>query len=120
MFQRGFNFRLPKSAVIINHRFSFSFTEEEYFYLKVSFSSNDYEDLKKKLNGYFKTNLYEGKSKNEMITDFKSGCYWWNLNEDEIVNAYYCFADGKRAKTRYVYAFITETADGKYYLYAVN
>jgi len=113
IFQRKFDFPLPKSSVVNNYKFFYF--DEENLYMKVSFVSDYYAELEEKLEGYFHG---ERVNNPELIFySLYSAGLWWDINEDELVLAYSATRDGKRAKSRDVFAYITRDSEGQYCLY---
>jgi len=115
IFQRKFNFKLPKAAKVVNYKFSFW---EDILIMKVSFDESEYGYIERKLEIYFK-----GAIKNNLeyvFSDhvYKGDCPWWEREENELITFYYITTTGKRGvKTKPVRVYITKSKNNQYYLY---
>ena len=123
MFKRKFGFALPETAIIIKHSYN---CLDDILYLKAEFDANDYPQLADNLEYFFLNGVSENDKNRFMIneTSIIPAVWvvypWWDMKSDEIIYGYHKFTLGKRALTRGIYAFVTPSFEGKYFLYIMN
>lgn len=90
------------------------------FKAKLIIPENVLPQIKEELNSYFgHDNLDSGHD----VPNFQNTCAWWDLDQELILHRYMKFESGyafpfiNGPKTASIYAFITLSRDGDYYLY---
>jgi hypothetical protein len=118
IFKYKFGFNLPKGSQIANYQLDFF--AEARLKMKISFNNDDYDKINESIKGFFDEDSAINLDNEYLIPEFNVTCPWWDMNESEIIAGYEMFTSGIWTKTRAVYAFITQNADGQYFVYVVH
>ena len=115
IFQRKFDFALPKSTKVINYDFKFFW--EERLCMKASFDASDYDYMEKALENRF-SHIVKN-NPDYRIPNYHIFFSWWKIKKDEIIMSHYYMTSGRREKTREVDIIIT-LENGEYFLYVIH
>ena len=118
LFEKRFCFTLPESAMIENHKYDYQILGEDHFFMKALFDENDYSYLNDSILVYYANSTISNPE--ELISFYTRSCFWWDMKKSEIVESYAASRPAKHIYSKsalFTFAFITQNADGQYFLY---
>ena len=118
MFKLYFGFEIPDSAVIESFDHYEPLDSEHSVFYKIAISESDYNLIKDLL--LTPESVYYNEKYYAIPNSLLKKCKWWDLNRADVLMTFARMTRGRLAITRTFYIYLSQDAQGQYYMYAAG